>query len=665
MNSFCKLWTGALSLLIYSTNVVAQGTEILPVKHYDGLSSSLSSSVSSKLNPAKTDNGAYRSFYATNNGSISMKSLKNGSASTKYATTAFENMYSINASDLEGPQNKSTMYELLTQTSKEKTADKEYFSEIGFLDSNTVVTISYTKKNAYLLLIDVGGSTMYVTSRISVPVSNIYCEHTAAANVREVFYIDEAQHMIILPVNKGMETETEGVLGWKKSKKCTPGIWVVIPRKNEDRRWIIDPSRIAVNYFEADAIKQKCFKILTAHPDNSGNIWMSFSNGIVGVLPEKDPSKVLLANFNKDAAWYNDMTRNYKTTLYKNIQGNLEEMSDSINLWKGVSKSPQSYNGQYLENARYTLYSNLLKEKNAALDSNDYFENPETLWKDVHLSLDNPLSKKKAKTTDYFGWKVKQFQTIHNNITSGSDNSVYFMTNLGIHKLSFNEKTNTIVTDWAMAYKNSFLTSPEMKTATSLTTPVFMDDRNEIAFCDNDFPQINLLVLDAKTGAPKQQFSLFEYSSGSECNNGISYSNNTMIVANTFGNSSLLKITSENPSCGIMKFTALDNNNIWRSSYSWNKLQYKTVANTASPKIASTDDNMYIYHQPTGTTGFQVSAISLSKANKINPVMYALKPDFKGVVKANLNNFKSNYTFGPKKSILIGTVNGLLRIMSE
>jgi hypothetical protein len=64
---------------------------------------------------------------------------------------------------------------------------------------------------------------------------------------------------------------------------------------------------------------------------------------------------------------------------------------------------------------------------------------------------------------------------------------------------------------------------------------------------------------------------------------------------------------------------------------------------------------------------FQFSAIVINKVDKFYPIKYSLQPDFSMVKnkKFNLNNNGSNYTFGPKKSVFIGTSYGLLKIISE
>jgi hypothetical protein len=271
------------------------------------------------------------------------------------------------------------------------------------------------------------------------------------------------------------------------------------------------------------------------------------------------------------------------------------------------------------------------------------------------------MDKKKGKLVNYFGYNVRQFQTVQNSIVSGLFGTVYVTTNLGVHKLYYQAKTNTITVDWSTPYKNSFIKNGMEKVASSSSTPAFIAERNELVVCDNDFPQVNMLVLDAKTGNIKQQFSLFEYAYGSKCT-AISYANNTIVVSNSFGNATSVKDKDAYPASGVMKFTAYPEGK-WRQDYDWTKLQYSTISNTAFSKISNPDQRAYLYHK--GTGNWQVSSISLYKADIAYPILYSLQPDFTGVLKTDLNNYRSNFTIGPKKSLFVGTASGLLRIMSE
>jgi len=652
--------TFILTLTFLSEAKESNNTEVCRVTHFDDLISSLPQDIRSKLALQKMSNGNYTTVYANNNGEISLKSKKDTSTNTLSSTT-FENLFASNTSSLQAPTAKNTTYELLSNTDA-----KEIFSELAFLDNNTIVTIAFTKQNAALLFIDISGSKMYVTSKINVPVDNIWNKKNTS-NRKELFYIDAVTHKIFLPVNNRTASVKDGELSWKKSSLVTPGIWIITPAKNEEKKWIISSSQIAVNYFSSESLKMKgknAFQIQTAHADTKGNIWMSFTNGILGALPlvanNTYAEQVDLYNFNKDASWYDAMKKDYATLLYQDLKNSLEfEEADSANLQKRFYAAPEAFTAKYVENARYEIFSNILSDKMSKLDSNATYENSDELWQYVSLELDNPLAKKKGKTTDYFGGKVKQFQTIQNSIASGNDDAVYVVTNLGLHKLVY---TNSgISAKWSLPYKNSFLKEFGNKVASSQTTPTFIEDRNEIAFCDNDFPQVNLMIIDAKSGVVKQKFRLFEYNVGSAVNNGISYSNNTIVVGNTFGNGLNSYVAK-----GVMKFNTAEKSS-WRADLDWNRLQVSTLANTATPKISSSDEKTFVYQQTEDAKAWQLTAIAVNKADKFNPIAYSLKPDFSvaGKKKLNLNNNQSNYTIGAKKSIFIGTSSGLLRIVSE
>lgn len=651
-----------------TTSIIAENnnsSEILTVKHFDDLNSSLSSDIASKLATTNTSKNTYASFFAKNNGNISLKNKKNENESSLFSSTTFENKSATNTSSFEAPSTKNTIYELLS-----KNNEKEYFPEIAFLDANTIVTIAFNKKAATLLFIDVSNNQMKVTSKINVPVDNIY-SGINAANKKEFFYIDSTTHSVIIAVNKRKEfISKDGELSWKKNKTNTPGIWIIHPIKNDEKKWSFNNASIEINYFYSDKLSSKgknALQIQTAHPDNNGNIWMSFTNGIIGVLANQSKNQkvvysdeIKLYNFNKDYSWYDAMKKNYSTILYENLKGTVDpDEVDTTNLQKRYLQNPQAFSAQYLENAKYAIYSNILREKNNELDSTTYFENAESLNQYVHLDLDDPTSKKKRKSVNYFGFEIKQFQSIQNSITTGNDNDVYVTTNLGLHRLFYNTKTNSIQINWSLPYKNSFIKETGNKVASSQTTPTFIAEKDELIFCDNAFPTKNMMIIDASTGRIKNKFVLFEYATGSACENAISYNNNSIVVSNTFGN----KVNSY-PSKGIMKFNC-STTGTWQQDYEWNKLHVKTLCNTAAIKISSADEQAYIYENGTDAAKWQFSAIKLNNATEYNKIPYSLSPDFKGVLKVNLNNNNSNFTIGTKHSLFIGTSNGLMRIVSE
>ena len=166
----------------------ANTSETLEVKHFDDLNSSLSSDVSNKLISSKSNSIKYISLFGKNNGSISIRNKKNENDSGKLATTTFENTFAINSTNYQAPTSKNTVYELLT-----KKNGKETFAEIAFLDANTVVTLSFNKKDATLLFIDISNNQMNVTAKINVPVCKIN-----SSNTKEFFYVDADAHQIVL-----------------------------------------------------------------------------------------------------------------------------------------------------------------------------------------------------------------------------------------------------------------------------------------------------------------------------------------------------------------------------------------------------------------------------------------------------------------------------------
>lgn len=651
-------------------NQTGTSGEILQVKYFNTVPESLSPDVRAKLRLSAGISWKFKSIYAKNNGSLSLKKSKETEDYTTLASTNYQNAYATNSTDLAGPANKTVLYELLTKISKKNTADKTYFSQLAFLDSSTMVTIAFTKKESYLLLIDISSNPMQVTSALPVPIINAFNKNANTFGNKELFFIIPETKQIILPVNKTKEkVSKDGSLSWVKTNNTIPGLWIIKPVKNDEKKWIINLEHSEVCYFHTS--DKNRLLLYTAHADTKNNIWLSFNNGICGVLPVTTVSgqnssfqykdQVVLYNFNKDVNTYFESIKNYKETLYNDLKNTIDsEVQDTISFRKQVYKNPESVANQYLENKKYVQYSNLLRAKEALLDSNSSFENPESLWQYVNLELDVPNSKKKNKTKDFFGYKVRSFQNIQNSITSSADHSVFIVTNLGLYKLSYNEKTNSIQHNWFTTYKNSFLKLKGKYAASGNSTPTYLADKDEVLITDNDFPQVNLLVLDAKNGTLKNKFSLFEHSAGSACENTVAYYDNTLIISNNFGNkNSIHSKYAAQPAAGIMKFNY--NYGRWTNDYNWNKLHRSTICNSSVPKI-SKGGIIYIYHKP--LNNYQLSSIRTDKADFYNPIQFSLLPDWKGI-NINDDNYRSNLVIGPMKSAYIGTLSGLLRILTE
>ncbi len=662
------------TIISWSFNTHATDTrkEILRVQHITGIPASLAPKLAAKWK--YTPNGSlFKNFTAANNEQASLKRVKDTTLLSALSLASFEQLTSTNTSAVKGPSPKNVQYELLSAVNRKSRPGKQAFSSIAFIDPQTVVTILFTPKETRLLLIDISNASMQVTASIAVPVANPFKGSSTLFDSKDWFYINRADNSIVLPVNTGKATVCRnGQLHWKNCSKTTPGLWVIHPQKNADKQWTIQPTAVDVYHFQNPELHYAP-KMLTAHPDDAGNIWMNFDKGITGCLP-KTTSKtsdaayeeyVALYNFNLDAGRYAEMQAKYKQLIYQKLKGMTdEETTDTARLYKSYYEHPEAYGHQYLENARYTLYSNLLREKEAALDSNKTYENPDALWKYVRLELDTPTAKNKRKLIRYFDFKVHPFQTLHNSITSADHNSVLVVTNAGLYKVHYNAATASITTDWSAAYDNSFLKPSGSVAATSATTPAYNSERHEVVFCDNSFPQVNLLVLDAGKGTLKYRFRLFEQAYGSAVNNAVTCNNNTIVAGNTFGHPAKPFDASDvYPAKGIQKFTCTATG-IWQKDHDWSQLQEGTTAGAAAIKLSETNYKLYLYH-PAESNQWRVSAIRNDKADRSNPIQFSLMPDFKNAGNISMQNIIGNYTFGPHQSLLIGTASGLLRVVSE
>ncbi len=646
--------------------------EILNVRHISGVAASLDAKQATKWKYA-ANSSSFKSYTATNSEQISFKRTKDSTLLIDLSVVAFEQLTSTNTSTIKGPSGKNARYELLSAVNRKSHPAQQAFSSIALIDQQTAATILFTPNETRLLLIDIGNPSMQVTASIAVPVANPFKGNSAPFDSKDWFYINRTDNSIVIPINEGKATVCKnGQLHWRNAKKTKPGLWIVHPVKNEDKLWTISPGNIDVYYFSNTELTYHP-KILTAHPDDEGNIWMNFDKGIIGCLPKATSKtsdatyedKVALYNFNLDAGRYINTQAQYKQLIYQKLKGMVdEENADTTRLYRNYYEHPEAYSHQYLENARYTLYSNLLKEKESTLDSGQVYENPDDLWKYVSLEMDAPTTKSKHKLLRYFDYKVRLFQTLHNSITSADHNSVLAVTNCSLYKVHYNRATSSITTDWATPYENSFLKTAGWSAATSQTTPAYIAERNEVVFCDNAFPQVNLLILDAAKGTLKYQFRLFEQAYGSAVNNAVSCNNNTMLAGNTFGNPiKPYDASGTYPAKGIQKFSCTASG-IWQKDYDWSQLQQGTTAGAAAIKRSDANDKAYLYH-PAENAEWQVSAIRNDKADRSAPIQFSLQPDFKNIGKIFLQHTTGNFTFGPHQSLMIGTAAGLLRVVTE
>ena len=318
--------------------------------------------------------------------------------------------------------------------------------------------------------------------------------------------------------------------------------------------------------------------------------------------------------------------------------------------------------------------------------SEAYIERVEAAEKDGTL-LDKTAQFRKEAHEIFDIVHDEPFEQIQNSFSAGPD-GIYMVTNVGLYKLWFNEKTRHIELDpkWAPTYEKDHLfydndrkVKPGHLNNGSGTTPTLIDDRF-VAIVDNAPGQVNLNVFRQKDGSLVSKLPLFESGAGAVENSVVAYEDH-LIVGNTYG---YVDPFIENPTAGgIARFDYDEAKDEYVARKDWPAVGHFD-GKTATPKLSTANGLFYVYHRDMvvedGHHDWQLTALDFHTGWRVFSIKgYFEGDDFNdnvsGLVKKKtlgkndygkkvFNNIWGTFSFGPRNSIFIGAYRGYVRFSS-
>ena len=552
--------------------------------------------------------------------------------SSRYAATMHEDSLATDVSREPGPipnQAKVEYFHVLEKGAKLSGMSPFY----TFLDDNTVVTISFGRDSAMLLIVDIQGESR-VLDYVALPGRGSKALELAKKSARMAMFRD---------TSGGAYSYLDA-----KGNVFVPGAdntIIKIPIREHrivrDRMVMIDLNReIEKGSWVDEAMEHPDNHLTAIMPDAEGRIWFTSKLGVVGMLGVKGGSGICPSVYTTAIAYFalrDKLLHFYGGTLPPEANAFLERV-----------KSEEEHG---------TLVDHLADLRHEAMG----------LFKEI--ASDEPL------------------EQIQNSFTVGPD-GVYIVTNIALYKLRFNEKTGHIELDpkWAptyaedeLIYDNDRKVKPGHLNNGSGTTPTLVDDRF-VAIVDNAPEQVNLNVFRQEDGALVGKYPLFEPGAGAVENSVVAYEDH-LIVGNTYG---YVDPFIENPTAGgIMRFDYDEGKGTYVVVEGWPAIG-EFDGKTATPKLSTAHGLFYVYHRDVSDddrhNDWQLTAIDFRSGWPVFSIKgYFEDEEFgdnvSGIVKKKtlgkdhygrkvFNNIWGTFSFGPRNSVFIGTYRGFVRFSS-
>ena len=549
--------------------------------------------------------------------------------SSKYAATMHENSFATDVSTEPGPipnEVKVEYFHVLEKGTKLSGMSPFY----TFLDDDTVVTISFGRDSAMLLIVDIRGDAK-VLDYVALPGRGSKALELAKKSARMAMFRD---------TSGGAYSYLD-----TRSDVYVPGADnTVIRIPVRDHR--IDRDRMVVLDLDREIEKGNWIDHAMGHPENhltalmpdaEGRVWFTSKFGVVGIIHVDDPGHCPPVYTTSIAHFaFRDKLHHY---YGDHMPGGAEEF---------IAELKQSERDG-------TLVDKMAEHRKRARE----------LFDVVH---DEP------------------FEQIQNSFSVGPD-GVYIVTNIGLYKLFFNEQTKHIELDpkWAAAYKNDLLfydndrkIKPGHLNAGSGTTPTLVDDRF-VAIVDNAPEHVNLNVFRQEDGTLVSKLPLFEAGAGAVENSVVAYRDH-LLVGNTYG---FVDPFVENPTPGgIARFDYDLGKDAYVQRKDWPAAGHFD-GKTATPKLSTANGLFYVYHRDTEMDGhhdWQLTAVDFHTGWRVFSIKGwftddAFDDNVSGIVKKKtlgkqdygkkvFNNIWGTFSFGPRNSIFIGTYRGFVRFSS-
>lgn len=550
--------------------------------------------------------------------------------SSRYAATMHENSFATDVSVESGPMPNDAKVEYFHVLEKgtKLSGMSPFFT---FLDDHSVVTISFGRDSAMLLIVDISGDAR-VLDYVALPGRGSKALELAKKSARMAMFRDTSGGAYSY-------LDLKGNVYVPGADNTVIRIPIRDHRVVRDEMVLLDLSReIEAGSWIDDAMKHPENHLTALMPDAQGRVWFTSKFGVVGIIHVDEEKGICPPVYTTSIAHFafGDKVHHYYG----------DELPDGAE--------------EFIERLKQSEKDGTLVDETA-----QFRKEAMEIFDVVH---DEP------------------FEQIQNSFSVGPD-GVYIVTNVGLYKLWFNEKTRHIELDpnWAptyakdqLFYENDRKIKPGHLNNGSGTTPTLIDDRF-VAIVDNAPEPVNLNVFRQKDGTLVSKLPLFEPELGAVENSVVAYKNH-LIVGNTYG---YVDPFTENPTAGgIARFDYDESKDEYVHRKDWPAVGHFD-GKTATPKLSTADGLFYVYHRDMTEEGhhdWQLTALDFHTGWRVFSIKgYFDGDDFddnvSGIVKKKtlgkkdygkkvFNNIWGTFSFGPKNSIFIGTYRGYVRFSS-
>ena len=550
--------------------------------------------------------------------------------SSRYAATMHENSSATDVSTEPGPmpnEAKVEYFHVLEKGTK-LSGMSPFFT---FLDDSTVVTISFGRDAAMLLIVDISGEAR-VLDYVALPGRGSKALELAKKSARMAMFRDTSGGAYSY-------LDMDGDVYVPGADNSVIRIPIRDRRVVRDEMVLLDLNReIEAGSWIDGAMKHPENHLTALMPDAEGRVWFTSKFGVVGMIHADKAKGVCPPVYTTSIAHF--------------------AFSDKIQHYYG--DEPPEGAEEFIARLKQSEKDGTLVEKMTEFrrEGMEIFD----------IIQDEP------------------FEQIQNSFSVGPD-GVYIVTNVGLYKLWFNDKTRRIELDpdWVptyakdqLFYENDRKIKPGHLNNGSGTTPTLIDDRF-VAIVDNAPGHVNLNVFRQKDGTLVSKLPLFESGAGAVENSVVAYKDH-LIVGNTYG---YVDPFIENPTAGgIARFDYDPTKDEYVARKDWPAVGHFD-GKTATPKLSTADGLFYVYHRDMleeGHHDWQLTALDFHTGWRVFSIKgYFDGDDFddnvSGIVKKKtlgkkdygkkvFNNIWGTFTFGPRNSIFIGTYRGYVRFSS-
>ena len=497
-----------------------------------------------------------------------------------------------------------------------------------FLDDQTIVTISFGRDAATLLVVDIAGEAR-VLDHVAIPGRGSSAIELISKRARlEIFRDTSGGAYSYL--------DSRGNVYVPGADNTLIGIPIRNRRIERDKMILVDLGKEVAQGTWVSETLDRSDNVLTAlMPDAQGKVWFTSKYGIIGVI---------------DVDGSGDCPHVYTTAV----------------AYFALRKKLETHLGGIPEGTE-----DILQRAEQAKETGDAED----------LAALRTEGRRRAKLDGH------AFEQIQNSFSVGPD-GVYVVTNLGLYKFRFNEETKRIELDPAweptyedghLIYENDRKVKPGHLNDGSGTTPTLVGDEF-VAIVDNAPSQVNLLVFRQDNGKLVSRLPLFEPGAAAVENSIVAYGKH-LVVGNTYGYTDPF---SENPTAGgIMRFDFDEASGGYVRAEGWPAVGHFD-GKTATPKLSTANGLLYVYHRDQSNDGhsdWQLTALDFRSGWPVFSIKgyfddRAFDDNTMRIVRRMtlgkghygrkvFNNIWGTFSFGPDNSIFIGAFRGYVRFSSD